>query len=287
MEWLYLIITILSLISAIVAWIAKIKWSKEYRESKEAQIDLLKEKVEYYKDLSSKSLLDYLKTSMKEYEEINKTLSDQLEEAKLQLPDEEYSEEKDKIIRTELYQRTLNSLAVINGLIEIELLDSNDKTVKSKLGYLSRKIISIVITHDLLLQENRINKVPFDLFIEEVNKKIFNSIEVVNNITEDIYTNDCIPLALLLSELSDVIYNLDIKAIKLKTVKYDKDIHVSIHYNKIDQYKLEVLNKELDQYQLIDILISQLLAELNVDESMIGLKFRLTPKEIVASNEPN
>ena len=56
MNYLQIIITILSLLAAIFAWIAKIKWCNEYKEAKESQIELLKEKVEFFKDLSPMKL---------------------------------------------------------------------------------------------------------------------------------------------------------------------------------------------------------------------------------------
>ncbi len=58
MNW-NLLITILSLIGGILAWVAKIRWSSEYSKAKdetikakEAQIDLLNATIQKYKDFS-------------------------------------------------------------------------------------------------------------------------------------------------------------------------------------------------------------------------------------------
>lgn len=67
MEYLQLAITGLSVVAAILAWFAKLRWSKEYSDAKEAtiaakdaQIQLLEKQIETYKDLSSVKLHEYL-----------------------------------------------------------------------------------------------------------------------------------------------------------------------------------------------------------------------------------
>ncbi len=52
MDLLQSITTILALVAAILAWAAKLWWSKEYKEAKEAQIASLKEQLEQYKDIT-------------------------------------------------------------------------------------------------------------------------------------------------------------------------------------------------------------------------------------------
>ena len=51
-EIIYLIIAGLSLIGSILAWIAKLRWSKEYQAVKEAQRAALEQQVQTYKDFT-------------------------------------------------------------------------------------------------------------------------------------------------------------------------------------------------------------------------------------------
>ena len=53
-------------IAAVLAWVAKIRWSKEYRmaldesiQAKDAQIDTLKEQLTAYKELSPMKIREY------------------------------------------------------------------------------------------------------------------------------------------------------------------------------------------------------------------------------------
>ncbi len=93
MEYFNYLITILALITAILAWVAKLRWSKEYRKAKEAEIkakiaqmDAVKEKVDLYESIISRKLIEYSKqtivdlekllekTEKSKQEEINKVL---------------------------------------------------------------------------------------------------------------------------------------------------------------------------------------------------------------------
>jgi hypothetical protein len=63
------VITILSIIAAIVAWLAKILWSKEFKEAKEAQILSLEQQVKTLRDLTPDRLRKILEDSAAIYEE--------------------------------------------------------------------------------------------------------------------------------------------------------------------------------------------------------------------------
>lgn len=58
MEWIYAIVTILSLVASIFAWVSKIMWSRQYKAAKESQIDSLNETVNLLK-LRNDSLKDF------------------------------------------------------------------------------------------------------------------------------------------------------------------------------------------------------------------------------------
>lgn len=64
------IITLLSLLVAATAWIAKIRWSKEYMNAKEAQIELISQEAKFYKERVSEGLLNYQKRQVEELEKI-------------------------------------------------------------------------------------------------------------------------------------------------------------------------------------------------------------------------
>lgn len=76
-QFLNYLITLLALIASLLAWFAKLKWSKEYREAKEAEIkakiaqmDTVREKVQLYESIISNKLIDYSKQTISNLEEL-------------------------------------------------------------------------------------------------------------------------------------------------------------------------------------------------------------------------
>ena len=83
--WLNYLITILAIVASILAWLAKIKWSKEFKEAKNAeieaknaQLDSLRERAELYESLISQKLINHSKQTIRELED----LLDRTEKAK-------------------------------------------------------------------------------------------------------------------------------------------------------------------------------------------------------------
>ncbi len=76
------VITILSLLAAILAWIVRIRWSKEFRKAKEAQIESLKQQIENLKDLTPDKIRKYFVDMKVQLEEYNDLLQKQLDIAK-------------------------------------------------------------------------------------------------------------------------------------------------------------------------------------------------------------
>lgn len=81
-------ITILALIASLLAWVAKIKWSNEFKAAKEAEIkaktaqmEAIREKAEFYESIISKKLIEYSKSTIAELEAlVDKTEKSKQEE---------------------------------------------------------------------------------------------------------------------------------------------------------------------------------------------------------------
>ena len=83
------VITIGSLIAAILAWIAKLKWSKEFEKAKdetikakEAQISALEREIKSLQDMTPMKLREYFNSVKEQLEEYNEELRKQLETEK-------------------------------------------------------------------------------------------------------------------------------------------------------------------------------------------------------------
>ena len=45
LSWIYGVTALVSVLAAVLAWVAKIRWSNEYRDAKEAEISALKQQI--------------------------------------------------------------------------------------------------------------------------------------------------------------------------------------------------------------------------------------------------
>jgi chromosome segregation ATPase len=86
------IITIISLIAAVLAWLAKLKWSKEYSQAKDeiikakdAQIEMLKLQVQNLLELNPVKLKEYYAAVKEQLEKYNDLLKEQLAAAKKEI----------------------------------------------------------------------------------------------------------------------------------------------------------------------------------------------------------
>jgi Holliday junction resolvase len=66
MEWIQPIITLGSIIAAILAWAAKILWAKEFKTAKEAQIAVLKEQITGLERLNPKIIHEFAASSVEQ-----------------------------------------------------------------------------------------------------------------------------------------------------------------------------------------------------------------------------
>jgi DNA repair exonuclease SbcCD ATPase subunit len=88
-DWIYSIAAVFSTIAAVLAWVAKIRWSDEYREakeetikSKEAHIEMLQNEVENLHALTPIKMREYFESTKDSLEEFVEVLQTQLDDAK-------------------------------------------------------------------------------------------------------------------------------------------------------------------------------------------------------------
>ena len=103
LEMLYAIVALVSAIAAVLAWVAKLVWSKQHLSAKdeiirakEAQIDLLNNQIESLRELTPMKLREYFLSVKEQLEEFNITLSSELENATSKI---EKKEEEIKLLK--------------------------------------------------------------------------------------------------------------------------------------------------------------------------------------------
>jgi uncharacterized protein YhaN len=78
-EWMQALGGLAAGVAAVLAWVAKIRWSQEFKEAKEAQVRVLEEKVGLYKAASSPVLLQLYQEQKVALEGVVGTLRNEIE----------------------------------------------------------------------------------------------------------------------------------------------------------------------------------------------------------------
>lgn len=92
MEIINALITLGAIVAAILAWVAKIRWAKEYAaakdetiKAKEAQLEVLRERINALRDLTPPKLMEAFKVMRTQVEEYNNSLQSELLQASQQI----------------------------------------------------------------------------------------------------------------------------------------------------------------------------------------------------------
>jgi signal transduction histidine kinase len=148
-------ITIFALFLAMLAWIAKIKWSNEFKAAKDAEIaakiaqmDIIKEKVHLYESIISKDLIDYSQKSIDRLENLLK----QVEQSKQEEIKRLIQEIKDK-------EEKLNQFE-----------SSIDSDIFLKIGHRFRSPISSIFMFIMLLKKDDLSEEDRMKFIDYIYK---------------------------------------------------------------------------------------------------------------------
>ena len=116
--------------------------------------------------------------------------------------------EKETLLN-EVHHRVKNNLAIISGLLELEILDKKDEQVSEHLHSTQSRISTIAKIHELLYQNESLSHVSFKKYIESVLESAAyssNSCKLVSStdlIDVELNVNQAIPAGMLLNEVLD------------------------------------------------------------------------------------
>ena len=162
MEWIQPTITILSLVGGILAWVAKIRWSKEYSvakdetiKAKEAQMQAIERELQTYKELTPMKIKEYYLSSKELYEVQINGLENKLKTAQEEIQDLQKGEEKEKIKS------------------EIEILTTQLQFIKHQQEFVLKKQIQLKIEEAEYLYKNTMEELEFERSsqVEEATRK--------------------------------------------------------------------------------------------------------------------
>ncbi|NGP75823.1 PAS domain S-box protein [Balneolaceae bacterium YR4-1] len=183
-----------------------------------------------------------------------------------------------EILLSEIHHRVKNNLAVISGLLQMQIWETDDHAAETALKDSQLRVQSIALVHEKLYQSENLSYIQFDYYIRDLLQAI-SSTYVDTHLSVNIETelediilniNQAIPCSLLLNELIVNAYKHAFDTgvggnIYVKTRKNDDTIHLYVKDNGIglpEDFDLEEANSL--GMTLINTLTQQLNGEINM-----------------------
>ncbi|MGD8426907.1 MAG: histidine kinase dimerization/phosphoacceptor domain -containing protein [Balneolaceae bacterium] len=114
-----------------------------------------------------------------------------------------------EVLLAEIHHRVKNNLAVISGLLQMQIWDSDNESAISALQQSQLRVRSIALVHEKLYQSESLSYIDFDKYIKDLLDAVSNtylreksSIHVVTDLENIVLNiNQAIPCSLLVNEL--------------------------------------------------------------------------------------
>jgi len=207
--------------------------------------------------------------------ELEKRITDLLSSERAAREKAQESLKEKEILLQEVHHRVKNNLAVIAGLLDLQLLEETDHKVFKKLSEVQSRIFSIAKIHETLYQEKNVVHIRFNSYLKSFvnflpqqgyNNDIISKLEL--NCDETILNlNQAVPAGLIVNELINVLLpdsgsgNL---LLELSSDENNVAIQLSGEGLKIQNFT-ENIESDQFQYRLVSILAMQLDGNIEAD----------------------
>lgn len=177
--------------------------------------------------------------------------------------------EEKEILLQEVHHRVKNNLAIIAGLLDLQIMEEEEAQMQSKLNEVRSRIFSIAKIHESLYEKEDLVKIRFDEYLESVLSALpQQSIQNGTNVTIETNTvpvllnlNQAVPFGMAVNELMNVIFakKSDLGKLKLSLSEHKGKVHLTIKGGGIETGEFRTEEGELTFHQtLIRIFLSQI-----------------------------
>lgn len=192
-----------------------------------------------------------------------------------------------EILLQEVHHRVKNNLAIIAGLLDLQIMEEEEAQIQNKLNEVRSRIFSIAKIHESLYEKEDVVKIRFDEYLESLlaampQKSIQNGTDVPIEMDMGavmLNLNQAVPFGMAVNELMNVIFvgKTDIDKLTVSLREEKGKVHLTIKGKGIQTGEFGSDEGEITFHQtLIRIFLSQINGILNVsvkDETEIAVSF--------------
>ncbi len=116
--------------------------------------------------------------------------------------------EEKKVLLQEIHHRVKNNLAVISGLIQLQVYETEDPVVKETLRVSENRIQTMALIHEKLYKSKSLSRISLATYIKDLVEVIRNTISTNKDISVaididdvELTINKAVPFALLVNEV--------------------------------------------------------------------------------------
>lgn len=199
-------------------------------------------------------------------------------------------EEQKQLLFSEVHHRVKNNLAIIAAMIDLEIMESENKDVNHVLSKTGKRIRSMSSVHEILYKSDDMNRIHLNDFIPEILELHSDGQSLKSQIKGGFMNvNQALSYALLLNEFMNAIFGIDHIQKDEVTVHVEKQKDKLFTGIEISDTTDSFQKEKVIEKKLIDALLGQLDAEFTkiekVDIVHYQISFKLEDKKGSTSNQ--
>jgi PAS domain S-box-containing protein len=191
-----------------------------------------------------------------------------------------------ELMLSEIHHRVKNNIALISGILQLELQDEDNEVISSTLSSINTRIKSMALIHENLYQSHSFTSVPFGELLKELVNIVLSSRMkeeaphiMVQSAGVDLNINQAIPLALAINHL---LFNcFDDRATPIEIQLTEEGDNVQLEINRegkssFVRFKADPENEPELSIMLFDNLLKQLNGTYDVIPNGMGNSLTIT-----------
>lgn len=180
-----------------------------------------------------------------------------------------------EILLQEVHHRVKNNLAVITGLMELQMMDGSDESLVPKLREVQSRIFSIARIHEAIYQQEDVTRVNFDSYLNSMVESWKqncdnNKIEIFLDLeTVELNLNQAVSCGLLTNEIMNLVEhsrNGTSSKIGIRLRQIEDIVEIEVENPNFDLSEdRDIELPEKFNLKIIQVLLNQLMASYNFE----------------------